>query len=83
MELVVKPHHPVASDVGSSPSTHIMESPFATHEDGIDYNDDPAGCTAHDNHDGTCARCLIAAGYADDVTRRYITPTGRLLDGAT
>lgn len=41
------------------------------------YNDDdPAGCTYHDNHDDSCARCLIAAGLADDVTRHYYTDHG-------
>ena len=41
-----------------------------------DYNDDTAGCTAHDDHNNDCARCLIAAGSADDVTDRHYVSGG-------
>jgi len=92
MELVVNPNHPAAVDVGSSPRTHVgpdrvrqtdvggVASPEAVVGAYYHYNDDdPAGCTYHHDYEPSCARCLIAAGLADDVTARLYDPaSGRL-----
>jgi hypothetical protein len=81
MELVVHPPHPVAIDVGSSRSRCLAPEIVPT----LAVDDDHGACaTAINEHhyDSACARCLIAAGHAVDVTARHYAPSGRLHDGS-
>lgn len=85
MRVIANPRHPAdqqGSDYSSAVSKRCVQGNADYRTSGdlhpADHHNGTASCADHNDYDAACARCLIAAGHATDVTTRYLAPTGHL-----